>query len=192
MDAIDKDGMVFSATPSGAWMPSVIAGDTGIPLTERAQSFLLVPGQSQRAGRRQAAARDAEPDPRRPARRPAVSGAFHARRRQPGPGADADFLRYRRIQFERENAVEAPRFQTRHLVSSFDNHAWNPGDLLLDERISPATIAQLAERGHHTSTESRWSNGAAPVAIACCPAELSKRARTRITTAPRMRGKRPG
>ncbi len=36
VDAIDKDGMVFSATPSGAWLPSVIAGDTGIPLTERA------------------------------------------------------------------------------------------------------------------------------------------------------------
>ena len=33
-----RDGMVFSATPSGAWLPSVIAGDTGIPLTERAQS----------------------------------------------------------------------------------------------------------------------------------------------------------
>ncbi len=47
VDAIDKDGMMFSATPSGAWLPSVIAGDTGIPLTERAQSFLLVPGQSE-------------------------------------------------------------------------------------------------------------------------------------------------
>ena len=44
IDAIDKDGIVFSSTPSGAWMPSVIAGDTGIPLTQRAQSFLLVPG----------------------------------------------------------------------------------------------------------------------------------------------------
>src|SRR5262249_46356666 len=44
IDSIDKDGIVFSATPSGSWMPSVIAGDTGIPLTERAQSFLLVPG----------------------------------------------------------------------------------------------------------------------------------------------------
>jgi len=43
VDAIDKDGMVFSATPSGAWLPSVVAGDTGIPLTERAQQFLLVP-----------------------------------------------------------------------------------------------------------------------------------------------------
>ena len=36
------DGMLFSATPSGAWMPSVIAGSTGIPLTQRAQSFLIV------------------------------------------------------------------------------------------------------------------------------------------------------
>ena len=44
VDAIDKDGIVFSATPSGAWLPSVIAGDTGIPLTERAQQFILVPG----------------------------------------------------------------------------------------------------------------------------------------------------
>ena len=44
VDAIDKDGIMFSATPSGAWLPSVIVGDTGIPLTERAQSFLLVPG----------------------------------------------------------------------------------------------------------------------------------------------------
>ena len=44
IDAIDKNGVAFSATPSGAWMPSYIAGDTGIPLTQRAQSFLLVPG----------------------------------------------------------------------------------------------------------------------------------------------------
>ncbi len=44
VDAIDKDGVAISITPSGAWMPSYIAGDTGIPLTQRAQSFLLVPG----------------------------------------------------------------------------------------------------------------------------------------------------
>ena len=44
VDAIDKDGVAISITPSGAWLPSVIAGDTGIALTERVQSFLLVPG----------------------------------------------------------------------------------------------------------------------------------------------------
>jgi len=62
-------------------------------------------------------------------------------------------------------AVEAPRFQTRHLVSSFDNHAWNRGDLLLDERTPPATITELASRGHRVSTRSRWASGAAPVMI---------------------------
>ena len=56
-----------------------------------------------------------------------------------------------------QNAVEAPRFQTRHLVSSFDNHAWNRGDLILDERIPQVTVAELAERGHHTSVLSRWN-----------------------------------
>ena len=52
-----------------------------------------------------------------------------------------------------EAAVEAPRFQTRHLVSSFDNHAWNRGDLLLDERIPAATAAELAARGHKVGTD---------------------------------------
>ena len=45
-----------------------------------------------------------------------------------------------------EQAIEAPRFQTRHLVSSFDNHAMNPGDLLLDERIAPAVMQELTAR----------------------------------------------
>ena len=44
VNAVDKQGVMFVATPSGAWLPSVIAGDTGIPLTQRAQSFLLIPG----------------------------------------------------------------------------------------------------------------------------------------------------
>ena len=57
-----------------------------------------------------------------------------------------------------EQAIEAPRFQTRHLVSSFDNHAMSPGDLLLDERINSATAAELAERHHLVGTRSRWSS----------------------------------
>jgi gamma-glutamyltranspeptidase/glutathione hydrolase len=68
-----------------------------------------------------------------------------------------------------QNAVEAPRYQTRHLVSSFDNHAWNRGDLILDERIPQVTISDLAERGHHTSVHSRYANGAAPVMIKVLP-----------------------
>ena len=61
-----------------------------------------------------------------------------------------------------ENAIEVPRFQTRHLVSSFDNHAWNLGDLLLDERIAQSVVNELKARGHRIETRSRWNSGAAP------------------------------
>jgi gamma-glutamyltranspeptidase/glutathione hydrolase len=66
-------------------------------------------------------------------------------------------------------AVEAPRFQTRHLISSFDNHAWNRGDLLLDERIPAQVYTALVEKGHKVSTRSRWASGAAPVMVRILP-----------------------
>ena len=34
VDVIDRFGNGFSATPSGAWLPSTIAGDTGIPFSD--------------------------------------------------------------------------------------------------------------------------------------------------------------
>jgi gamma-glutamyltranspeptidase / glutathione hydrolase len=41
--------------------------------------------------------------------------------------------------------------------------------LLLDERIAPATVADLSSRGHRVGTRSRWSSGAAPVMIRMMP-----------------------
>ena len=35
VNVVDRKGNFFSATPSGAWLPSVIAGETGIPLSTR-------------------------------------------------------------------------------------------------------------------------------------------------------------
>jgi gamma-glutamyltranspeptidase/glutathione hydrolase len=55
-------------------------------------------------------------------------------------------------------------------VSSFDNHAMNRGDLLLDERIPQAVLADLAGRGHKTASRNKWSSGAAPVMIRVLPA----------------------
>jgi gamma-glutamyltranspeptidase/glutathione hydrolase len=68
-----------------------------------------------------------------------------------------------------QRAIESPRFQTRHLVASLDNHAWNLGDLLLDERISPQVFQELAGRGHRVEWRSRFNNGAAPVLIKILP-----------------------
>ncbi len=134
VDAIDQDGVAISITPSGAWMPPVIAGDTGIPLTQRAQSFLLIPGHPERAGAGQAAARDAEPDDRGgPGQEP--DDALHAGRRSAGPGAAAGAVRHGCSAMNARVAVERPRFQSEHFVESFDNHEMKPGGLLLDERI---------------------------------------------------------
>ena len=165
VDTIDKDGLMMSATPSGAWLPSVIAGDTGIPLSELAQSFVLIPG---------------HPNELAPGKRPRVTLSPTLVTYEDGrpygvlstPGGDTqeqgllqvllDVIQFR---FNVQNAVEAPRFSTRHLVSSFDNHAWNRGDLQLDERISKAAAADLAVRGHKLTIMSKYANGTAPVMI---------------------------
>ncbi len=169
VDVIDKDGMMFSSTPSGAWMPSVIAGDTGIPLTQRAQSFLLVKG---------------HPNELAGGKRPRVTLSptivlradatpYLALSTPGGDNQDQSLIQIMLYAIEfnmnAEAAVEAPRFQTRHLVSSFDNHAWNKGDLLLDERIPAATFSELVDRGHRVQTRSKWASGAAPVAIRVLP-----------------------
>src|SRR5206468_6191015 len=168
LNVVDKDGVMFSATPSGAWLPPVIAGDTGIPLTQRAQSFLLIPG---------------HPNELAGGKRPRVtlSPTLVTKDGKPfialsTPGGDNQEQSLIQVLFDviefgmnAEAAVEAPRFQTRHLVSSFDNHAMNPGDLLLDERIAPAVALELAERRHKIGNRSRWSSGAAPVMIRVTP-----------------------
>jgi gamma-glutamyltranspeptidase/glutathione hydrolase len=160
--------LVFSATPSGAWLPSVIAGDTGIPLTERAQSFILVPG---------------TPNELAGGKRPRVtlSPTIVTQDGKPylafsTPGGDNQdqsllqlFLNVVEFGMNAQAAIEAPRIQTRHLVSSFDNHDWVKGDLLLDERIPSSTVTELSARGHRTGIRSRWSSGAAPVMIRMLP-----------------------
>jgi gamma-glutamyltranspeptidase/glutathione hydrolase len=41
VEAADKDGWVVSITPSGGWNPACIAGNTGIGMSQRIQSFVL-------------------------------------------------------------------------------------------------------------------------------------------------------
>jgi gamma-glutamyltranspeptidase/glutathione hydrolase len=168
VDAIDKDGIVFSATPSGAWLPSVIAGDTGIPLTERAQSFLLVPESPNELAGGKRPRVTLSPTLVTQGGRPYL--AFST------PGGDNQdqsliqlFLDVVEFGMNAQAAVEAPRLQTRHLVSSFDNHAWVRGDLLLDERIPQNVMQDLAARGDRVGIRSRWASGAAPVMVRVLP-----------------------
>jgi gamma-glutamyltranspeptidase/glutathione hydrolase len=168
VDAIDQDGVAISITPSGAWMPSYIAGDTGIPLTQRAQSFLLIPGHPNELG---------------PGKRPRVTlsptivvGPGKNLLTLSTPGGDQQDQALLQVLFnavefgmDAQWAVERPRFQSEHLVESFDNHEMKPGSLLLDERIPAAVADELKRRGHLVEIRARTDSGSAPVMIRFYP-----------------------
>ena len=102
IQAADAEGWVVSVTPSGGWIPAFIAGETGIGLSQRMQSFVLdermnpynvlEPGQ--------AAARDA--DTRHGAQgRQALSLVRGPGRRHPGSEPAAVLPQRRRVRHER-------------------------------------------------------------------------------------------
>ncbi len=162
------DGMMFSAAPSGAWMPSVIAGRTGIPLTQRAQSFLTIPD---------------HPNVVEPGKRPRITltPTLVTRQGEPfmalsTPGGDQQeqallqvLLASMLFHFNAQSAVEAPRFQSKHLVASFDDHAMEPNVLLLDERMPEFVIEELARLGHLVELRSRRNSGSAPTTVKVLP-----------------------
>ncbi|HYM03634.1 MAG TPA: gamma-glutamyltransferase family protein, partial [Stellaceae bacterium] len=164
VNVVDRKGNVFSATPSGAWLPSVIAGDTGIPFSTRMQSFVLTPG---------------HPNQVAPGKRPRVTLSptivlkdgkpFLALSTPGGDNQDQALLQVllNIIEFgmSPQEAVEAPRFQTEHFYSSFGSHEFTPGRVSLEGRIPQATADKLAALGHHVNLAADWSNSSAPTVI---------------------------
>lgn len=158
------DGMLFSASPSGAWMPSVIAGRTGIPLTQRGHSFLTIPG---------------HPNVVEPGKRPRITltPTLVTHRGEPfmalsTPGGDQQeqallqvLLAALVFNFNPQAAVEAPRFQSKHLVASFDDHAMEPNVLLLDERMPSFVFEDLDALGHQVEARRSRNSGSAPTAV---------------------------
>jgi gamma-glutamyltranspeptidase/glutathione hydrolase len=64
-----------------------------------------------------------------------------------------------------QEAVEAPRFQTEHFFSSFGNHEFVPGRVMLENRIPRDTADALSTLGHRVTISGPWSNSSAPVII---------------------------
>lgn len=164
VNVVDRHGNVFSATPSGGWLPSVIAGDTGIPFSTRMQSFVLTPG---------------HPNQLAPGKRPRVTLSptivlkdgkpFLALSTPGGDNQDQALLQVllNIIDFgmSSQEAVEAPRFQTEHFYSSFGNHEFTPGKLNLESRIPKLTADRLAALGHMVTVTGEWSNSSSPTVI---------------------------
>jgi gamma-glutamyltranspeptidase/glutathione hydrolase len=164
VNVVDRHGNVFSATPSGGWLPSVIAGDTGIPFGTRLQTLLLTPG---------------HPNQLAPGKRPRVtlSPTIVLKNGQPflalsTPGGDNQdqallqvMLNIIEFGMSPQEAVEAPRFQTEHFYSSFAFHEFVPGKLNLEGRIPKPTADKLAALGHRVTMTGDWSNSSAPTVI---------------------------
>src|SRR6266542_345876 len=168
VNVIDKDGNMFSATPSGAWLPAVVAGDTGVLMGQRLQSALTDPN---------------SPNVVAPGKRPRITltptlilrdgQAFMVLSTPGGDNQDQALLQIllNVIEFgmNPQEAVEAPRFDTQHYVSSFDNHEFLAGVLNVESRISEDVIKQLKARGHKVKVQTAWGTLSAPTVIVYNP-----------------------
>jgi gamma-glutamyltranspeptidase/glutathione hydrolase len=164
VNVIDKDGNMFSATPSGAWLPAVVAGDTGVLMGQRLQSALTDPN---------------SPNVVAPGKRPRITltPTLILKDGQPfmilsTPGGDNQdqallqvLLNIIEFGMSPQEAVEAPRFDTQHYISSFDNHEFRAGLLNLEARIPANVSSALSSRGHKINMQSAWGTGSAPTVI---------------------------
>ena len=168
VNAVDKDGNMFSATPSGAWLPAVVAGDTGVLMGQRLQSALT----------------DANsPNVVAPGKRPRITltPTLVLKDGEPfmvlsTPGGDNQdqallqvLLNIVEFGMNPQEAVEAPRFDTQHYVSSFDDHEFLPGSLNVESRVGLKTIEELSQKGHKVKMQSDWGTLSSPTVITYDP-----------------------
>jgi gamma-glutamyltranspeptidase / glutathione hydrolase len=168
VNVVDKDGNLFSATPSGAWLPAVVAGDTGVLMGQRLQSSLTDPN---------------SPNVVAPGKRPRITltptivlkggEPFMVLSTPGGDNQDQALLQVllNIIEFgmNPQEAVEAPRFDTQHYVSSFDDHEFLPGSLNVESRVSLKTIQELSQKGHKVKVQGEWGTLSAPTVITYDP-----------------------
>jgi gamma-glutamyltranspeptidase/glutathione hydrolase len=156
--AADKDGWLVSMTPSGGWLPAVIAGRTGIGLSQRAQSFVLNPDENP--------FNVIEPG-KRPRATLTPSLAFKdgkpwlAFAVQGGDTQDQNLLQFflNVVEFGMtpQQAAEAPNFNSWQLHDSFGQHEIFPGRLTLNAAMPDWIRRDLKGRGYALEYQSRTS-----------------------------------
>ncbi len=159
LDVVDRSGNLVSATPSGGWLQSspAIPG-LGFCLGTRAQIFNLTEG---------------HPNALAPGKRPrtTLSPSLAFREGEPfmafgTPGADQQdqwsltfFVTIANTDWDLQRAIDAPIFHTDHFPRSFYPHHSEPESLLVEERMSAETIAELRRRGHDVQIKPGWALG---------------------------------
>jgi gamma-glutamyltranspeptidase / glutathione hydrolase len=149
----DAEGWVVSVTPSGGWIPAVIAGRTGIGLSQRAQSFVLDPA-------------DNPYNVLAPGKQPRVTltpsmalkdgKPFLSFAVQGGDGQDQNLLQFflNVVEFGMnvQQAAEAANINSYQMRSSFGVQRSEPGRLLVHEQMPPWVLASLRGMGYRVET----------------------------------------
>ena len=158
IQAADEDGWVVSITPSGGWIPAVIAGETGVGLSQRAQSFvlyedenpynLIAPGKRPRATLTPAMAiKDGKPY---------LSFAV-----QGGDTQDQNLLQFflNIVEFNMnvQEAAEAANINSYQMYSSFGTHSKEAGSIVVHEDTPPWVKKKLRELEYNVVTRSLTS-----------------------------------
>ena len=158
IEAADTSGWVVSVTPSGGWIPAMIAGRTGIGMSQRAQQFVvdstdnpfnvIAPGKRPRVTLTPSLAlKDGRP--------------FLAFAVQGGDTQDQNLLQFflNVVEFGMtvQEAVEAPNITSYQMRNSFDDHASQPGRLTLRSDTPPWIRAQLRDMGYRLDFQDRTS-----------------------------------
>ncbi len=156
--AIDADGNMFSATPSGAWFRSspIIPG-LGFCLGTRGQMFWVDD--------------PAHPAALRPRKRPrtTLSPSLVMRGDRPymvfgTPGGDQQdqwtlqfFVNVVDFGMDLQDAIDAPSYHTAHMPSSFYPRKSRPGEIVVEGRVPGPVIEELRARGHAVEVVGDWS-----------------------------------
>jgi gamma-glutamyltranspeptidase/glutathione hydrolase len=149
IEVVDREGNLFSATPSSGWLlgGAFVAGDTGVPMSNRMQAFRLDP---------------ASPNVLAGGKRPrtTLTPTVVLKNGKPflaigTPGGDSQdqqillvLLNIIDFGLDVQAAIEAPRVNSLHPQSSFDDHRAQPGVLEVERTLPAAVIEELRARGH--------------------------------------------
>jgi gamma-glutamyltranspeptidase/glutathione hydrolase len=158
IEAADAAGWVVSITPSGGWVPAVIAGRTGVGLSQRAQSFVtrqedgpynvIAPGKYPRV--------TLTPTLAMKEGLPFLSFAV-----QGGDSQDQNLLQFflNVVEFGMtpQQAAEAPNINSYQMRSSFGAHESRPGHLLLSTTTPDSVRKSLEQMGYRLEFEERTS-----------------------------------
>ena len=158
VQAADAEGWAVSVTPSGGWIPAVIAGRTGVGLSQRAQSFVTD-------------AADGPFNVIEPGKRPRVTltptlalkdgKPFLCFSVQGGDSQDQNLLQFFlntvEFGFNVQRATEAPNINSFQMRSSFGAHEIRPGRILLASSTPQNVRDELTKMGYTLTFEERTS-----------------------------------